>query len=265
MDKLKVLVISQDDKFAIPKNLEKLVESDFIDVLGCILIDAKSTLNNKRKYFAKGFGLKQSFKMGLKIFQFDVFNFIYKLTRSELVSRFKTIKNICSNSGILCKTVCDINGEHIINEISSLKPDIIVSFSAPTVFKKEILSMPRFGCINLHCSKLPNYSGVMPSFWVLLNDEKETGCSVHIMDDYIDNGQLLAQATVPIIDDETMFSLIKKTKEVGGVLMLSILEKIYLENEMPKPLGIDESSRQYYSWPKDRDFLSFRHKGKALI
>ena len=57
MNNLKVLVISQDDKFAIPKNLERLVESDFIDVLGCILIDAKSTLNNKRKYFAKGFGL----------------------------------------------------------------------------------------------------------------------------------------------------------------------------------------------------------------
>ena len=71
MNNLKVLVISQDDKFAIPKNLERLVESDFIDVLGCILIDAKSTLNNKRKYFAKGFGLKQSFKMGLKILQFD--------------------------------------------------------------------------------------------------------------------------------------------------------------------------------------------------
>jgi folate-dependent phosphoribosylglycinamide formyltransferase PurN len=265
MNKLKVLVITQDDNFAIPKNIDRLVNSKFIDLVGCFLIETKSTLSKRRTYFAKGFGYKQSLKMGFKILKFKFFNAVYKLTRYRRVDSFKTIEDICRVSSVILQKTQDINSHGIVKEIARLDPDIIVSFSAPTVFKSELLNIPKFGCINLHCSKLPSYSGVMPSFWVLLNNERETGCSVHTMDDRIDNGHLLGQSLVSIAEYETMFTLIIKTKDIGGLLMMDVLNQIYLTQKLPMPISIDESSRQYYSWPNDDDFCNFRNKGKALI
>ena len=64
----------------------------------------------------------------------------------------------------------------------------------------------------MHCSLLPKYSGILPSFWTLFNDEKETGATVHYMDDEIDNGDILGQKSVKILKTDSMFDIIKRTK-----------------------------------------------------
>lgn len=265
MNKLKVVIITQNDNYAIPKNINRLVESNFIDLAGCYLIETKNTLTNRKTYFAKGFGFKQTLKMGIKSIQFKILNTLHKLSYYYFFDNFKTIRDVCLASKTMLQRTQDINSRVITEELTRLAPDIIVSFSAPSVFKANLLSVPKFGCINLHCSKLPSYSGVMPSFWVLLNDERETGCSVHTMDNRIDNGHLLAQTMVSIAEDETMFSLILKTKDVGGILMMQVLNQIQLHQELPSPISINESARQYFSWPEEEDFSRFRKKGKALI
>ena len=61
------------------------------------------------------------------------------------------------------------------------------------IFKKELLKIPRYGCINLHCSILPKYAGLLPSFWTIYNKEEKIGSTVHYMDDKIDNGAILGQ------------------------------------------------------------------------
>ena len=103
--------------------------------------------------------------------------------------------------------------------------DVIVSFSAPVVFRQNLLGLPKYGCINLHCSLLPLYSGIMPSFWVLFYKESYTGATIHMMDTKIDNGDILAQKRVEIYEDDSMFEIIRRTKGVGGRLMVDTLNK----------------------------------------
>ena len=101
---------------------------------------------------------------------------------------------------------------------------MLISFSAPIVFKEKLLKTPSNGCINLHCSLLPKYSGLMPSFWVLYKNEEFTGVSIHYMDSKIDNGKLLNQQIIKIPKGISIFNLLSLTKNTGGDLMCKTIK-----------------------------------------
>ncbi|MGZ7367589.1 formyltransferase family protein, partial [Streptococcus pyogenes] len=69
----------------------------------------------------------------------------------------------------------DANAPAFLARLRAHAPDVIVSFSASQVFRKELLRLPAKGCINLHCSLLPHYRGLLPSFWVLFHGEPRSG------------------------------------------------------------------------------------------
>ena len=135
-------------------------------------------------------------------------------------------------------------------------------FLLPSIFKTELLSLPKKGCINLHCSLLPKYSGILPSFWTLYNDEKETGATVHYMDDEIDNGDILGQKSVKILKSDTMFDIIKRTKEIGGNLMVDVIYNIMTDNITLIKNKVDHE--KYHSWPTDLDFKKFAKKRNLI-
>ena len=164
---------------------------------------------------------------------------------------------------LLNETISNPNEEIFLQELELLKPDIIVSFSAPLIFKERLLNLAHLGCINLHCSYLPNFAGVMPSFWTLYKKQKTTGVTVHYMDSKIDNGKILGQKEVQISPDETIFSLILKTKEVGGEVMCDVLRNINSGNMVPKDNKPENGS--YFSWPTIEDFKDFKNQGGKLI
>ena len=105
----------------------------------------------------------------------------------------------------------------------------------------------------------------MPSFWVLLNDEKQAGMSVHLMDSKIDNGAVLAQEVIDISDIDNMFDVIQATKLRGGYLMLDVLNLIHTNNSLPEPIDTSHNKESYFTWPKVEDFKSLVKKGKKLI
>ena len=68
-----------------------------------------------------------------------------------------------------------INSIDSIEKINSFNADILISIMGNEIFSEELTKVAKYGCLNLHCSLLPKYRGLMPSFWVLKNDEKFTG------------------------------------------------------------------------------------------
>jgi len=265
LKKLKIVVITQHDHFVLPKNIRLLAESKFIDLMCCVLIDGSNTLANKSLYFVRGFGAAASIKMGFKIVNYKLSDFVFKLTKLKYFRNKQSISTLCSANKIPLLKVNDVNADDLGICLEGIAPDVIVSYSAPTVFKDRLLNLPRYGCINLHCSLIPKYCGVMPSFWALLDGQRATGCSVHTMDDRIDNGLLLGQEEVSIEEDDSMYSLIHKTKAAGGKLMLGVLSKLYEHGAFPDSIVVNESEREYFSWPKNPDFKLFRERGKNLI
>src|SRR5262249_34005154 len=116
-----------------------------------------------------------------------------------------------------------VNSAEYLDRLRRLGLDLIVSINASQKFKTPILSLPRLGCINVHGALLPRYRGRLPSFWVLANGEKETGTTVHFMNEELDDGPILLQERVAIAPDDTQDSLIRKTKAVGARLIVDAI------------------------------------------
>jgi len=265
LKRLKIAVITQDDKYVIPRNLKLLCDTDWINISEVILVNAEGSLENKKWLFIKGFGLRQTIKMGLmslifncRSFVADSFGFIDK-------PEWLNLHGLCSLYDIPFGIENDVNDQMFLKRLKQNKLDVVVSFSAPTVFKDDLLKSARYGCINLHCSALPSYAGVLPSFWTLLNDEKKVGVSVHLMDSMIDNGAVLEQAMVDISSMNNMFDVIRATKLCGGHVMLNVLGYIQANKKLPNPVDTDHNKHSYFSWPKVEDIKKFVARGKRLI
>ena len=143
------------------------------------------------------------------------------------------------------------------------KPDLIISFSAPQILKNEILSTAKFGVINVHGSLLPDYRGCLPSFWYLYNQEKIGGATVHYMSAKIDDGDIIEQGRTDISDCKSMFQIMKKTKTLGGELMLQAIQDI--QNGTAKRIPNETEKGRYFTWPTVEQAREFRKRGGRLI
>lgn len=113
-----------------------------------------------------------------------------------------------------------------VKVLKELEPDVIVVAAFGQILSKEVLDIPRYGCINIHASLLPKYRGASPIQWAVINGEKESGITTMMMDVGLDTGDILEQAVIPLDKKETGGSLFDKLSAVGGELILSTLKKL---------------------------------------
>jgi len=112
-----------------------------------------------------------------------------------------------------------LKNEDIINEIRDLNPDIIVVVAYGQILPKEILQIPKFGCINVHASILPKYRGAGPINWTIINGEKNTGITTMYMDVGLDTGDMLIKEEVEIGNDETAGELHDRLMKLGAKVL----------------------------------------------
>lgn len=111
------------------------------------------------------------------------------------------------------KTLRDGEAERILR---GLAPELIAVVAYGRILPKEILALPRFGCVNLHVSLLPKYRGAAPIQWAVLNGETETGVTIIQMDEGMDTGDILAVAPVEIGPEETSADVFEKVTALGA-------------------------------------------------
>ncbi len=116
--------------------------------------------------------------------------------------------------------------EEFINEIKNLNPDVICVVAYGKILPKEILEIPRLGCINVHGSLLPKYRGAAPIQWAVLNGDEETGITTMYMDEGMDTGDMILKEKVEISEDETTGELWDRLSMVGGELLVKTLKEI---------------------------------------
>jgi methionyl-tRNA formyltransferase len=262
---INALVITQKDNFFIPKNIEKIIKNNSKDInlIGVSVIESKGALNSKKLYFLKGFGFIQSLMYAfLLIFQM-LKDLVDNIFFYNIFNGIKSIKSICSKNNVEYRELTNPNSKQYIEYLKSNNVDLIISFSAPIIFKEKLLKTPKYGCINLHCSLLPKYSGLMPSFWTLYKNEEFTGVSIHYMDSEIDNGKLLNQKIVEIPKDISIFDLLSLTKNIGGELMCRTIKEISQGTHVVKPNKQDK--KHYYSWPTIKQMNEFIRNGQKFI
>ena len=128
--------------------------------------------------------------------------------------------------------------EEFISKIRELKPDVICVVAYGKILPKEILDIPKYGCINVHGSLLPKYRGAAPIQWAVLNGDKETGITTMYMDVGMDTGDMILKEKVTIGDDETTGELWDRLAKIGGKLLVKTLKEI--ENGTVKRIKQDD-------------------------
>lgn len=118
------------------------------------------------------------------------------------------------------------NNTEFINEIKNLNPDVICVVAYGKILPKEILDIPKYGCINVHASILPKYRGAAPIQWAVLNGDEETGVTTMYMDVGMDTGDIIEVEKTKIGKEETTGELWDRLSKMGGKLLVETLKKI---------------------------------------
>ncbi len=118
------------------------------------------------------------------------------------------------------------NNKIFISYLKSLNPDIIAVVAYGKLLPKEILEIPKHGCLNIHASLLPKYRGAATIQWALLNGEEETGITIMKIDELLDTGDIILQEKIKIEENDNAMVLFKKLFSLGGGLLLKALEQI---------------------------------------
>lgn len=113
-----------------------------------------------------------------------------------------------------------------VEYLRGYQPDIIIVEAFGQIISKDILTMPRFGCVNVHASLLPKYRGAAPIQWAVINGDAVTGVTIMRMDEGIDTGDMILKEEVVIRDDETGGSLFDRLSKVGAKLCVRAMEAI---------------------------------------
>lgn len=113
----------------------------------------------------------------------------------------KRLENTAVSNGIEYVREKDINSQTIIEKIKKIQPDLLITAHFEKLIKRDIIAIPRRGCLNLHPSLLPYYRGMAPQHWPIINGEKETGITVHFIDETADTGNIVLQQKIELTDE----------------------------------------------------------------
>ena len=156
-------------------------------------------------YFADGPWSHKAFYKIIEDKRFEIKFICVRYDSSDTV-----LKEICEKYDIPCLKHKNVNSERFLSEIKRFDCDILVSMSFNQIFKSEIINLTPKKMINCHAGKLPFYRGRNILNWVLINDEKDFGVTVHYVDEGIDTGDIILQNTYPITDDDDYCTILDK-------------------------------------------------------
>lgn len=132
---------------------------------------------------------------------------------------FRSVRKLAEARGVPVFLPDGVNTPEWIARIAAWRPDFVFSFYYRKILSNDILRIPRRGALNLHGSLLPRYRGRCPVNWVLINDERETGVTLHYMEAKPDRGDIVVQRAVPITDTDTALTVFQKITDAAAALM----------------------------------------------
>jgi len=253
---MKIVIITQNEPFYLAENLKYLIKilPKHSTIVGCVVANV-SPFGKKESFFTKA---KKTYKVfGLGFF----IHYSLKFLSSKMGSKNNVFKTLKDNQIPVIDVNGPINSNDSVQKINAFKPDLLLSILGNQIFKEPIINLAPKGCLNLHTALLPKYRGLMPTFWVMKNNEKKTGVSVFYVDKGIDSGPIIIQKEV-IIGDKTQEQLIKETKRIGMEAISESIDLIY--NNKVKIIDNPDIDKSYFSFPSKEDVLVFKKVGKKF-
>ena len=153
-----------------------------------------------------------------------------------------------------------MNSPRSLGLARDFSPDIIVSIRFSSVFKAEIMTLPKLGIFNIHPGALPHYAGLFPSFRAMMNDETKIGCSLHRVDKRIDGGPLLGIGWTEMKPEQGLLWHVFKSYNAGLDMFVDVLPKLIAGDHVTETPQ-DDRLRDYRSLPPPQDVKQFLARG----
>ena len=118
------------------------------------------------------------------------------------------------------------NNQEFLETLKEINPDIIIVAAFGQIIPKEVLDLPKYGCINIHASLLPKYRGAAPIQQAVIDGEKESGVTIMQMGEGLDTGDMISKIIIPLAPEETGGSLFGKLAQAGAELLIKTLPSI---------------------------------------
>jgi UDP-4-amino-4-deoxy-L-arabinose formyltransferase/UDP-glucuronic acid dehydrogenase (UDP-4-keto-hexauronic acid decarboxylating) len=125
--------------------------------------------------------------------------------------------------------------ERLVSRLEQMAPDVLISVAWRFIFPKAVLDIPRFAAINFHGSFLPRCRGANPTNWALISGEKQTGVTVHFIDQGIDTGDIIIQEKFPILPEDTAYS-VRLRQDALSVVLMHTLAGYLRQGDLPRTL-----------------------------
>jgi len=164
----------------------------------------------------------------------------------------KNLRQMAKDNQIPYIEIIDINSMISSKHIKKYNPDLIIVCIFGQILKKKILEIPRLGTINMHPSLLPEYKGPDPYFWVMKNVEKETGVTIHYIDEGVDTGDIILQERYIISEGLDMVEMKQALSIIGSNLLVEAVKKIFEGKNIGKKQNKNGSK---FPSPNKSDFV----------
>lgn len=156
-----------------------------------------------------------------------------------------------------------IRSEEGLAALKDADPELMVTAAFGQILSKENLSVPRYGCINVHGSLLPKYRGAAPIQWAVINGEEKTGVTTMLTDIGLDTGDILLERETEIGKDETAGELFDRLAEMGAELLKETIEKLE-RNELEPKKQNDAEATKCSMIKKEHGHIDFSKSEKAI-
>ena len=175
------------------------------------------------------------------------------------------VKELAQELNIPVLTPSKMKDEALIERLKSENADFFVVVAYGKILPKEILDIPKLGCINIHASLLPEYRGAAPIQWSIIDGKKKTGITTMLMDEGLDTGDILKQYELPIADDETGGSLFDKLAILGGEDIVDTIANFDSINPTPQGNATTEYAKMISKQMGEIDFNKSATEIERLI
>ena len=164
---------------------------------------------------------------------------------------FDSVEKLARVHGIPVITPDDPNTPEVLEQVKAAEADFLFSFYYRNMLKKPLLDTPKRGAYNMHGSLLPKYRGRVPVNWAIIHGERETGATLHAMNEKPDNGAIVAQQAIPILINDTAKEVFDKVTVAAEMALDRVLPALRI-GRAPH-LGQDLTQGAYFGGRKPED------------
>lgn len=164
------------------------------------------------------------------------------------------VVHLAAEKGVPVWEVDRLSDPATLDMVAALQPDVAVVACFPRLFPAALRELPRYGCLNLHPSLLPAYRGPAPLFWQARQGELRTGVSLHLLDEGVDTGDIVAQAALDWPEGVPGTEMEQRCAAEGARLLLAVLQRLD-QGEALSRQRQSQAEGSYFPWPSAGDLL----------